>query len=122
MEHLEILDTDTGYNHMKKNIEFRKLFVIEVSINNGKGLQVLQGKEIFSSEDLKHIITWVEEGNHRVYKENFYRLNLNNYILYFKKKYDNNMLYLVGHVLKQTNLSRLFLLELREQYLRELIN
>ena len=119
MQDLQLLDTDSDYNNIKGLLDFRKLFTLKISIFNGKGLEILEGCSILNQEDIDKIYNWVFNEEHKKYKENFYRLDLTDQILFFKKHIKKDGLYLIGHSVDQTILNRLLLLELRQQYLTE---
>lgn len=116
----QILDTNESYNLVKNTVIFRKLFIIYISMKN-TDIEVVYGDNLFEKKDLEKIRNWLFNESHKVYKDDFFRLDLNDYILFFKKYLDedNKELYLVGHMIDQSIMSRLLFLELRQDYLEE---
>jgi len=117
-----LLDTNPEYNNVKTRVYSRELFILKISINNGKGIEIIKGENLFSKKDIKKIKNYIFKEINKIYREDFYRIDLEEYILFFKKVYKDDMLYLVGHALDQSILSRLLLLELREKHLSEMLN
>ena len=109
-------------NNLVDNENLNQLFLIKVAKNNGKAIKVLNGEELFKEQDLITLKEWAIKEQQEIFKDDFYRVDLNEEkILFFRKIESEDSIALMGHVLDYTLMNRLLLLELRQKHLMEIL-
>ena len=99
-----------------------RLFIITISMRNGKGIHVVTGDDMFKKSDLDKISKWWFSGDHRYYKKDFYKLDTDgNYLIFKSYEYPEYILF-IGHAVKQTLKNKLLFLEMRQDHLREILH
>ena len=73
--------------------------------------------ELISDADKNVIGDWMNEKNHTIYSNDYYRLDLSNFIILFKiYKFNKNQMF-IGHAVENSAISKIDLLEARQEYM-----
>lgn len=104
-----------------KDTAFKGIFLAKLLFSNVNRLCVLNGREKLDNGDVKKIKEWVLQEEKIEFQDDFYRIDLNNYIILFRLYYFKNGIVLLGHFLERTFNSRMMLLEMRNEYLTQQI-
>jgi len=99
-----------------------KLFMAKISVNNGKGVSIIFGEELFDKGELSKISDWWFNKDHKYYKDNFYKLDLEHNYLFFKAYSYPDCVILLGEAIEQNFQNKLLFIEMRQEHLKRLIH
>ena len=122
MENIRFLVTD--FNNDEEDFKeglFKGLFIARnfFSYINGDELVIIKGRNKLTEKDINKLKEWLKSKDKKEFRDNYYRLNMDSYILIFQMHNYSDNIILLGHFLENSLESRLLLLELRQQYLEE---
>jgi hypothetical protein len=78
---------------------------------------VASRKQCLTNNDISTVNEWLKNNEHPIYANDYYRLDLDNYILMFKVYKFNNNKMLIGHMLENKYDTKIKLIEIRQQFL-----